>query len=232
MKDIKVLFVGNSHTYMNDMPQLFREVYGQTTGCSAEVTMLAYSGRPLSWHLAEHFSLRFALLYGGYDYCVIQQAAHPFPPEEETLADGRELIDLCRQTGTTPVLYMTWAEARFPENQQKMIDTYTKLRDLTGARLAPVGIAWQWLRKAHPEVELFYKDGEHASPYGDLLIAAVLTATLAGTADVRLPAHVRDFQAAFGAPGHPMASMDREALLLPLDAEKGKRILEAVRQVV
>ena len=82
-KTIRVLFVGNSHTYMNDMPQLFRETCERTTGVPTEVTRLAFSGRHLRWHLSEYFSLRFALLYGGYDYCVIQQAAHPFPPREE-----------------------------------------------------------------------------------------------------------------------------------------------------
>lgn len=228
MKDIKVLFVGNSHTYMNDMPQLFRETWEATTGARAEVTMLAFSGRHLRWHLSEYFSLRFALLYGGYDYCVIQQAAHPFPPEAETLADGRELIGLCQKTGVTPVLYMTWAEKRFPENQQKMIDTYRALARETGALLAPVGLAWHGLLQAHPEVDPFFRDGEHASPYGDLLIAAVLCATLTGSADVRLPGHVFDFGVEFSDPQHPAARLDRAAIELPVDPDRAQAILGAV----
>ena len=94
-KDIKVLFIGNSHTYMNDMPRLFQEVYERTTGRRAEATMLAFSGRHLGWHLSEYFSLRFALLYGGYDFCVIQQFGHPIPPIEETEPSLEKLIRLC-----------------------------------------------------------------------------------------------------------------------------------------
>ncbi len=229
MKDAKILFVGNSHTYMNDMPQLFREVWEKTTGGRAEVTMLAFSGRHLEWHLNEYFSLRFALLYGGYDYCVIQQAAHPFPPEEETLRDGRELIGLCRQAGVQPVLYLTWAEQRFPENQQKMFDVYGRLAAETGTVLAPVGKAWQWLLAAHPEVNLFFRDGEHASPYGDLLIAAVLCRTLLGTDELALPDHVLDFGIQITSEQRPIARMDRAAIPQPIDKDKAAAILEAVR---
>ena len=76
---MRVLFVGNSHTYFNDMPALFAAMCERLCGEKPDVTMLAFSGRPLSWHREEYFSLRFALLYGRYDYCVLQQQAHPSP---------------------------------------------------------------------------------------------------------------------------------------------------------
>lgn len=124
-KDIRVLFIGNSHTYMNDMPALFSHIYEKTTGYKAESVMLAFSARKLEWHLKEFMSLPYNLLYGKYDYCIIQQAAHPFPPEENTLKDGKQIFDLCQKSKTIPLLYMTWAEKDHPENQQKMIDIYT-----------------------------------------------------------------------------------------------------------
>ena len=79
---MRVLFVGNSHTYFNDMPAQFARMVRELTGRKPEVEMLAYSGRSLSWHREEYFALRFALLRGGFDYCVLQQQAHPFPGEE------------------------------------------------------------------------------------------------------------------------------------------------------
>ena len=39
---MKILFIGNSHTYMNDMPELTREMIENATGESCEVFMLAY----------------------------------------------------------------------------------------------------------------------------------------------------------------------------------------------
>ena len=61
---MRVLFVGNSHTYFNDMPALFGRMCAELTGERPEVTMLAYSGRSLAWHREEYFALRFALLHG------------------------------------------------------------------------------------------------------------------------------------------------------------------------
>lgn len=195
-KNIKVLFIGNSHTYMNDMPALFSHIYEKTTGYKVEPVMLAFSGRKLEWHLKEYLPLRYNLLYGKYDYCVIQQAAHPFPPEENTLNDGKKIINLCRKANTIPVLFMTWAEKAHPENQQKMIDTYTKLSKEEGTLLAPVGTIWRNVQSKYPEIELYYKDGEHASPYGDLLISSVLVKSISGN-NPSFPDYILDNQIVF-----------------------------------
>ena len=58
---MKVLFIGNSHTYFNDMPELFARFVECTTGEHPDVTMLAYSCRDLEWHRKEYFTLRFNL---------------------------------------------------------------------------------------------------------------------------------------------------------------------------
>ncbi len=177
---MKILFIGNSHTYVNDMPELFARFAEKTTGEKPDVVMLAYAGRDYDWHLREYTSLRFNLMYGGFDYCVLQQAAHPYPPVEATLKTGAEMIDLCHRCGVKPVVYMTWAEKRFPENQQKMIDTCEKLAGENNALLAPIGRIWQEVQQSRPDIELYHTDGEHAGPYGDFLIAAVLCRLLAG----------------------------------------------------
>ena len=175
---MKVLFLGNSHTYVNDMPELFARFAEITTGEKPEVVMLAYPGRDLDWHYKEYHSLRFNLMHGGYDYCVIQQAAHPYPPIETTLKTGATIIDLCHRCGVKPVVYMTWAEKRFPENQQKMIDTCEKLAKDNNALLAPIGRVWQSVQQTRPDIELYYTDGEHASPDGSALAARVIFETV------------------------------------------------------
>ena len=73
---MKVLFVGNSHTFFNDMPELFATFVEKTTGEKPEVVMLAYGGRDYKWHRKEYFALRFNLMYGGYDYCTTGAHLH------------------------------------------------------------------------------------------------------------------------------------------------------------
>lgn len=227
---MKVLFVGNSHTYFNDLPELFARFAECTGGERLEVTMLAYSCRDLAWHRTEYFSLRFNLMYGNYDYCVLQQAAHPYPPVESTMRFGREIIALCHHCGTVPVVFMTWAEKRFPEHQQIMIDTCEALARENNALLAPVGTVWKKLRETQPEIELYYQDGEHAGPYGDFLIASVLCKLLTGDISDAVSGMGFDFMQ--GGPfdlDMPKALEDRTSVPVPLDREKTDRILAAVR---
>ena len=181
---MRVLFVGNSHTYFNDMPELFARMCERLDGERPEITMLACSGRALAWHREEYFSLRFALLYGRYDYCVLQQQAHPFPPEEETRAAVRRILALCRAGGARPVLFMTWAQRSEPEMSAVMSRFYRALAAETGALLAPVGELFARVREEHPEIELYWQDGAHASPYGSYLSAAVFTSLLCRTREL------------------------------------------------
>jgi len=47
---MNVLFLGNSHTYFHDMPELFSRFAQMTCGEKPNVTMLAYSDRDLDWY--------------------------------------------------------------------------------------------------------------------------------------------------------------------------------------
>lgn len=183
----KVLFIGNSHTYMNDMPELTRRMIEDTTGESYEVFMLAYSARPLKWHLEEeYFAVRFNILHGGYDYCVIQEQAHPMPPEKDTIRCMDRIIKLCKEAGTTPILFETWAEKAKPENQAEMNRRYRAIAEQNGVLLAPIGEVWECALQELSELpyadryDLYYRDGAHASAVGDYLVATVLTKVITG----------------------------------------------------
>ena len=190
---MKVLFTGNSHTYFNDMPYTFARLCEAATGERPAVTMLAYSGRPLEWHIQEYFSLRFNLLHGGYDFCVIQEHGHPFPGREILLRDGEQAAALCRAAGVQPVALTTWAERSRPELQPEISQAYRDFAAQSHTMLAPVGEIWADIRETHPEVDLFWQDGGHASPLGDYLIAVTLCSLLTGCDPVGLPARGGDF---------------------------------------
>lgn len=174
------------------MPKLFAR-FCALDGEEPEVTMLAYPGRYLDWHMKEYFPTRFNILYGNYDYCVIQQGAHPFPEPDSTWENASRIIELCKTVGTKPIVEMTWAEKRFPENQQQMIDIYQEIAEKTDSLLAPVGLIWQTVQKEHPDLELYWQDGEHAGLYGDYLVAATLYAIVRGKKEVDLPPIGMDF---------------------------------------
>ena len=46
---MKFLFIGNSHTFRNDMPHIFQMIC-EKNGIDAQVTMLAHGGKTLAFH--------------------------------------------------------------------------------------------------------------------------------------------------------------------------------------
>ena len=174
---MKVLFIGNSHTYFNDMPALFRAVCGQH-GIDVHVTMLTKGGMGLDYHLRQEQTL-FNIRYGGYDYVILQHTAHPMGDLTVMHDAARALVKLIRESGSTPVFYQTWARKGDEAFQSTMSGVYNDLGRELNVPVAPVGDEWQKHRLAHPDIELYFKDGEHASPEGSALAARVLFETIA-----------------------------------------------------
>ena len=63
---MKVLFIGNSHTFFNDMAYQFAYLM-RAAGQQVEVTMLSRGGQKVCEHIKNE-QTRFNILYGGYDY--------------------------------------------------------------------------------------------------------------------------------------------------------------------
>ena len=124
---LRILFIGNSHTYYNDMPAMVRRRFVEEDGLDCEVTMIAHGG----WFLAQHVEepdVSFNIRHGHYDYVVLQEHAHPFGPEEKFFDAARTLADWAKEAGSTPVIYMTWAKKDEPEVQQRMTDAHRNAR--------------------------------------------------------------------------------------------------------
>jgi len=173
---MKVLFIGNSHTYFNDMPALFKAFCAQK-GIDAHVTMLTKGGMGLDYHLRQEQTL-FNIRHGGYDYVVLQHTAHPMGDLAVMHDAACELVKIIRNAGSTPVFYQTWAKKGDEAFQSTMSGVYNSLGEELSIPVAPVGDEWQAFRLAHPEKEMYWKDGEHASPEGSSLAARVIMKTI------------------------------------------------------
>ena len=174
--DLKVFFIGNSHTYVNDMPALFVKAARQDN-IRCDVVMCTGSG----WHLSQHVKepdINFNILHGHYDYVVLQEYTHPFGPEQSMHEAVAKLGEWIKAAGSTPVMYMTWAKKGHPEQQAELTNAYTSCAKEINALLAPVGVEW-WKRLAeNPSLELYRGDGEHASPDGSRLAATIIWQTI------------------------------------------------------
>ena len=175
-KKLKVLFIGNSHTYYNDMPLMVQR-RAVEEGFDCHITMIAHGG----WYLEQHVDepdVRFNILYGDYDYVVLQEYAQPFAPEKKFASAVRILNDWIRAAGSTPILYETWAAKDRPEDQDYMNEIHRRIAEEISALVAPVGENWWGYQKSWPELEMYNPDGEHASESGSDFAAKHLWETI------------------------------------------------------
>ena len=163
-RKLRILFIGNSHTYFNDMPDMVARRF-RDEGVDCEVTMIAHGG----WYLEQHAQepdVRFNILYGHYDYVVLQEHSHPMAPEEKFLRAAKTLNEWIREAGSTPVIYMTWAKKDEESEQARMTEIHRKAAESIGALLAPVGEHWWDYMRSWPQLAMYYEDGAHASAGG------------------------------------------------------------------
>ncbi len=224
---MNVLFVGNSHSFFNDMVHTFARLWQTGTGELIHPILLCHPGMGFTYHMKEYFEVRYDLLYGGFDYAVFQQKAHPFAGSDEEFAAGVRLAELSRKGGATPVFSLTWAEKAAPEHQEEMDSFHRRLCAETGALLSPVGTVWQKVLAEEPGFPLYFSDGEHASVYGDYLIALTHYRLLSGKTALGLPNIASDF---FD-PEKQAIREDPEAGHILLDADKCRQIQEAAERV-
>ena len=175
-KSLSILFIGNSHTYYNDMPLMVRDRAAEE-GFDCRVAMLAHPGWFLERHVKEP-EVRFNILFGHYDFVVLQEHANPFGPEEVFAEAAKILNTWIREAGSIPILYETWAKEDEPENQAHMNEVYRRVAGELGALIAPVGENWWSYKKSWPDLKLYHPDGEHASERGSDFAAKYIWETI------------------------------------------------------
>jgi hypothetical protein len=181
----RVLFVGNSFTFGNDLPCLVAELgLSLDSPLRLRVGMVARDGMTLERHWRDGEAAR-RLRREEWDVVVLQeQGSRPVtdPGLMETYV--RRFAAVARQTGADVVLFQTWARVDQSETEATRAASYRRIADAAGARVAPVGAAWSLARAEHPHLPLHASDGLHASPVGSYLAASVLLGVLAGRSPV------------------------------------------------
>lgn len=188
-KPTSVLFVGNSYTFYNDMPQIVRTM-AEAKGVELKVQKSTAGGATLEQHFKGEKKLQTmaTIAKGDFDFVIMQeQSMMPAINPPKTLEFAARICTEIKKTKATPAFFLTWARENDPPMQEKLNATYFKAAKENDATVIPVGLAWQMARKKHPKIKLFAKDGSHPSPIGSYLSACVFLATLTGKDPVGLP---------------------------------------------
>ncbi len=177
---LRILWIGNSYTYVNDLPRtltLLALAAGENR--VPAITAVLKGGQFLRGHAARRDIAE--LLSQSWDYVVLQdQSLAPIQQPDTVLKYGTQLGTMARKAGAKVLLYVTWPRRDTPQTNGAIAATYAKLADALGATLVPVGAAWMAMREESPASELYIDDGSHPSPIGTYLAASVFYRVLYG----------------------------------------------------
>jgi len=178
---LRVLFVGNSLTYSNDLPGMLERM-GLADGRPIEAVSVSRGGIALEDHWSIGSS-RDRLDAGGWDVVVLQQGPSSLPESREHLVRWAGIwAEAIRAAGATPALYMVWpARARldaFPD----VIVSYRTAAEEARADLYRAGEAWQAAWSIDADLPLYDRDDFHPSVMGSYLAALTIYRGLTGRA--------------------------------------------------
>ena len=188
----KVLIIGNSYTFCNDLPNSLMAL-SKETKYPLDVESYTAGAMSLRGFLdsPEHAKARQLVESGKYDWIVLQdQSQTPFYKPEETLDSVERWCKIAKTGKAKVVLFMTWAHASAESGkiqplldmQEKTSAVYCQAGVANKVKVAPVGEAWaRWYRKAGTK-PLHVDDLSHPNPMGTYLAACVIHATISGKA--------------------------------------------------
>lgn len=181
---LRVLFIGNSYTYVNDLPAVTKQLLA-ARGVSLDYEASTIGGATLEKHWSEGKALA-AIRKGGWDVVILQeQSKRPFLDREAMFRSARLFQAEIKKTGARTVLYETWATKADPSEQPKLTAAYEALGRELGATVVPAGEAWKCALAAG--VALHGPDGRHPNLCGTYLAACVFVHALAGQEAAGLP---------------------------------------------
>lgn len=203
---VKILFIGNSFTYYNDMPNMVKSL-ATSMKLKYSCSRIVKGGQTLRGHL-ENPELIKTLANGGWDYVIIQeQSSSPAGRTADVIRDiypAAHTLDSLIMAGSPDakvIFFMTWGHKtgcvfnirantvrnlamdypmsdNYESMQERLKTSYLEMAYDNNAWCAPVGMAWKTVREQMPNLRLYRPDRYHPSVAGSYLAANVIFTTI------------------------------------------------------
>lgn len=185
-----VLFLGNSYTATNNLPELVKQI-ALSTGNNITYSSNTPGGYTFQGHSSNATSTNL-IQQGNWDFVVLQEQSQipSFPddfvntscyPYAQELNTKISQYNPCAET----IFYMTWGRENGDSQNcatNPPVCTYEGMDNLLQSRymqmgtsnqavVSPVGAVWRYIRTNHPTLQLYSGDGSHPSLLGSYLAA-------------------------------------------------------------
>ena len=184
--DLRILFIGNSLTYANNLPLLVQGLGRSDPSRSVVVSSVAFGDYSLEDHWNRGDALD-SISAGPWDLVIMQQGPSALPESRNHLIEwtGRFAAEI-RRVGATPGVYMVWPGLGRASEWDAVTESYTAAASAANAILFPAGEALRSAYRADPTLPLFQLDGFHPTDVGSYGAALVIYAVSANTSPVGL----------------------------------------------
>jgi hypothetical protein len=173
----RILFVGNSLTYYNDLPEMVKKIARQD-GIKLLINSICKPNYALEDHWIEG-KVVDELKSRHYDIVVFQQGPSALASSRKNLIEYALLFSkVCRQQHSTMAFYSVWPSGDRLFDFPAVLASYTAAADTTKGTVCAVGDAWLALWEQEKDFPLYAADGFHPSEHGSLLAAMVIYGTL------------------------------------------------------
>lgn len=176
----RILFIGNSLTYSNDLPRMVRNVAAHGTDVAVQTETLAFPDFSLEDHWNDGRARR-ALESGHWTIVVMQQGPSASAEGRQVLRDyASKFAALGKIRGARSALYTVWPSRSRLSDLDAVIESHRLAAQDAGAGIVPVGVAWRAALREDPSLPLYADDGFHPSRAGTYLAALVFREWLTG----------------------------------------------------
>ncbi len=211
----RVLFIGNSLTYVNDLPAVVRAL-ASSAGASITTESVVQGGYSLEDHWNDGVAA-WELNNQSWDVVVLQQGPSSLPASRDNLVEYvNRFAPLIRRAGAVPALYMVWPDTTRMAFFDDVRDSYRIAADSVHGLFLPCGEAWRAAWRRDPSLPLYGADGFHPGPMGTYLAAMVIVHRLTG----RSP---RGFATSLTGPG--------DGITISLDGPTARLLQDAALEV-
>lgn len=170
--DMRVLFIGNSLTYTNRLPEMVQTI-AEASGHTLAQGMVAAPNVSLEDHWLSGVERTINSVKA--DVVVMQQGPSSLPQNQEYLRFWTErMSESIRQAGGVPALYMVWPEATRAYAFDAVYESYLGAATAVNGLFMPAGLAWLYAWQQDPELELYGPDGFHPTPLGSAVAALTI----------------------------------------------------------
>ncbi len=195
--ETKVLFIGNSYTGSNNLPQIFKD-FSAAAGDTTYVEANNPGGTTFQSHTTNQ-QTNSLINQGIWDYVVLQEQSQlpSFPigqVETDCFPYAADLNDKIVETnpcGET-VFFMTWGRengdasncANWPPvctyqgMDSLLYERYMQMTLDNEAIVSPVGAVWHYIRDNFSNIQLYSGDGSHPSAEGSYAAAVTFYAII------------------------------------------------------